>query len=116
MKRIVSAFSITLLLSLVSISPLRAQGTAQINGSVRDQSGAVLPGVEITATLRTLTFVPTAAMLAGDFTAVTLPACNAGRQISLRSPFANNRIDPAQFSKVALAAAKLLPSSSDPCG
>jgi len=115
MKGIVSAFSITLLLSLVSIVPLWAQGTAQINGTVRDQSGAVLPGVEITATLRTLTFVPTA-MLAGDFTAVTLPACNAGRQISLRPPFANNRIDPAQFSKVALAAAKLLPSSSDPCG
>ena len=27
-----------------------AQATAQINGSVRDQSGAVLPGVEVTAT------------------------------------------------------------------
>ena len=52
MKRIVSAFSITLLLSLVSIVPLWAQRTAQINGTVRDQSGAVLPGVEITATFR----------------------------------------------------------------
>ena len=50
MKRIVSAFSITLLLSLVSISLLRAQGTAQINGTVRDQSGAVLPGAAIKAT------------------------------------------------------------------
>jgi carboxypeptidase family protein len=27
-----------------------AQGTAQISGTVKDQSGAVLPGVEITAT------------------------------------------------------------------
>ena len=27
-----------------------AQATAQISGTVRDQSGAVLPGVEITAT------------------------------------------------------------------
>src|SRR5262244_80936 len=27
-----------------------AQATAQINGTVKDQSGAVLPGVEITAT------------------------------------------------------------------
>src|SRR4249920_1031355 len=27
-----------------------AQGTAQINGSVKDQTGAVLPGVEVTAT------------------------------------------------------------------
>ena len=29
---------------------LWGQGTAQISGTVRDQSGAVLPGVEITAT------------------------------------------------------------------
>src|SRR2546427_7118881 len=57
MKRTVSAFSITLLLSLVSIVPLWAQGTAQINGTVRDQSGAVLPGVEITAT-QTQTGIP----------------------------------------------------------
>ena len=27
-----------------------AQATAQISGSVKDQSGAVLPGVEVTAT------------------------------------------------------------------
>jgi carboxypeptidase family protein len=64
----------------------------------------------------TITFVPTAAMLAGDFTAVTTPACNAGRAIALRAPFVNNRIDPSQFSKVGLAAAKLLPTSTDPCG
>src|SRR5438552_3299466 len=64
----------------------------------------------------TITFVPTSAMLAGDFTAVTAPACNAGRAITLRAPFVTNRIDPSQFSKVGLAAAKLLPTSSDPCG
>ena len=40
-------------------------------------------------------FVPTAAMLAGDFTAFASPACNAGRQITLRAPFVNNRVDPA---------------------
>src|SRR3954467_5444886 len=28
----------------------QAQGTAQINGTVKDPSGAVLPGVEVTAT------------------------------------------------------------------
>jgi hypothetical protein len=28
-------------------------------------------------------FVPTAAMLAGDFTAAASPACNAGRQVAL---------------------------------
>ena len=45
-----------------------------------------------------LSFVPTAAMLAGDLTAFASPACNAGRQITLRAPFVNNRIDPALFS------------------
>src|SRR2546430_2772259 len=61
-------------------------------------------------------FVPTAAMLAGDFTAFTSPTCNAGRQIMLRAPFVNNRIDPALFSKAAVALSKLVPKSNDPCG
>src|SRR5213593_4697454 len=39
----------------------------------------------------TLTFVPTAATLAGDFTTFASPACNVGRQITLRAPFVNNR-------------------------
>ena len=50
-----------------------------------------------------ISFVPTAAMLAGDFTAFASPACNAGRQITLRAPFVNNRIDPALFSKPAVS-------------
>jgi hypothetical protein len=62
-------------------------------------------------------FTPnTAAMLAGDFTAITSPACNAGRQITLRAPFVGNRIDPSQFSPAALRLTAKLPSSSDPCG
>src|SRR6185295_91130 len=61
-------------------------------------------------------FVPTPAMLAGDFTAVTSAACNSGRAIALRAPFVNNRIDPSQFSKAALAITAKMPSSSDPCG
>src|SRR6478672_6177188 len=46
----------------------------------------------------TISFVPTQAMLAGDFTAITSPACNAGRQITLTGPFAgaNNKIDPSR--------------------
>src|SRR5207244_4451247 len=40
----------------------------------------------------TISFVPTAAILAGDFTAFASPACNGGRQMTLRAPFANNRI------------------------
>jgi hypothetical protein len=46
-------------------------------------------------------FLPTPAMMAGDWTTFTSPACNAGTQIALRAPFVNNRIDPAQYSKVA---------------
>ena len=60
--------------------------------------------------------VPTAAMLAGDFTTVASPACNGGRQIALRGGFVNNRVDPAQFSRAALNLMKYLPTTTDPCG
>ncbi len=63
-----------------------------------------------------IAFVPTAAMLAGDFTAFASPACNAGRQITLRAPFVNNRVDPAQFSRPAVLLSSKLPKTSDPCG
>src|SRR5437762_3160329 len=61
-------------------------------------------------------FVPTPAMLAGDFTTFASPACNAGRTITLRAPFVNNKIDPSVFSKPAVQVANQLPKSSDPCG
>ena len=61
-------------------------------------------------------FVPTPAMLAGDFTAFASPACNAGRQITLRTPFVNNRIDPAMFSKPAVVLSGKLPATTDSCG
>ena len=61
-------------------------------------------------------FVPTAAMLNGDFTAFASPACNAGRPITLSTPFAGNRVDPALFSKAALAVAAKLPKADDACG
>src|SRR5437867_8112533 len=61
-------------------------------------------------------FVPTAAMLAGDFTAFAAPVCNAGRPITLRAPFVNNRVDPSLFSPVALKVAARLPKTNDPCG
>jgi len=61
-------------------------------------------------------FVPTAAMLAGDWTAVTSPACNGGRSIALRAPFMGNRISPTQFSPAALNLLKQLPAPIDDCG
>jgi hypothetical protein len=62
-------------------------------------------------------FVPTPAMLAGDWTAITSPACNVGRQITLRAPFVSNRIDPALFSPAAVKLVKqYLPTPLDSCG
>jgi hypothetical protein len=63
-----------------------------------------------------IAWVPTAAMLAGDFTAFASPACNGGRQITLRGGFENNRVDPARFSRAALNLVKHLPTTTDPCG
>src|SRR5205085_1537778 len=62
-------------------------------------------------------YIPTPQMLAGDWTAIASPACNQGRQITLKAPFVNNRIDPALFSKPALTiATKWNPVTNDPCG
>ena len=61
-------------------------------------------------------FVPTPAMLAGDFTTLASPACNGGRTISLRAPFVNNRIDPNLLDPAAVKLSALLPNTSDPCG
>ena len=62
-----------------------------------------------------ISYVPTAQMLGGDFTAITSPAC-AGRQINLGAPFVNNRISPVSFSPAALNLVAKLPQTTDPCG
>src|SRR5207237_7377114 len=66
----------------------------------------------------TISFVPTQAMLNGDFTAITSPACNGGRQGNLTGPFAGsgNRIDPSRLNPVTLNFLKHVPVSHDPCG
>src|SRR6185503_3036606 len=50
MKRILITLFIVLWMSAITCVPVWAQATAQISGSVQDQSGAVLPGVEVTVT------------------------------------------------------------------
>src|SRR5947207_2626974 len=50
----------------------------------------------------TIGFVPTPAILAGDWTAFTSPACNGGRQIALKDPFINSRISPSIYDKAAV--------------
>lgn len=59
-------------------------------------------------------FVPTTAMLQGDFSTV---ATSCGRTIALNPQFfTNNRVDPARFNPIALNIVKTLPATSDPCG
>lgn len=60
--------------------------------------------------------VPTAAMLAGDFTTYASRACQGRRAITLGAPYVNNRIDPALFSPAAVNLAAELPEPSDECG
>ena len=63
-----------------------------------------------------IAYVPSPAMMAGDFTAFASPTCNGGRQVALRAPFVNNQVNPALFSPAAVNLAKRLPATTDPCG
>ena len=66
--------------------------------------------------LNQTSFVPTPAMLAGDFRTFTSPACNNGRQLTLAGGFVNNTIDPSRLSPAALNIARKLPTPIDGCG
>ena len=59
-------------------------------------------------------FVPSPAMLAGDFTTISSAAC--GRATTLGAPFVNNRIDPALFSQASVLFASKLPTPFTECG
>ena len=61
-------------------------------------------------------FVPTAAMLAGDFTQIASAACRTAAALNLPAPFVGNRIDPALLSPAAVRIARDLPTTTDPCG
>ncbi len=54
-------------------------------------------------------FVPTPAMLAGDFTQVASAACRTAGALALPAPFAGNRIDPALLNPAAVRIARELP-------
>ena len=98
----------------------RNQYGVAIGGPIKTDSLFFFYGYQGTNTNVTPTdnraFVPTAAMLTGDFTAFASPACNAGVQRNLGTPFVGNRVDPAQFSRAALNIVSKIPTTTDPCG
>jgi hypothetical protein len=63
-------------------------------------------------------FIPTPAMLRGDFTSIASGPCNNGRTVTLAPAlgFTNNTINPSVFDPVALNITKKLPVTNDPCG
>jgi len=77
---------------------------------------------ERTAPPQLKAFVPTAAVLAGDFSVVDGPTCQSNhvaRTIynqATGQPYANNFIDPSTFSAPSVAMLKSVPVSTDPCG
>jgi hypothetical protein len=113
-------------------APIGPDGKRRSDGLNRNQFGGAMGGPIVrdrlfyfaayqrTRIRRTPTssfqFVPTPAMLNGDFTAIASAACNTGGAIQLRTPFVNNMVSPALFSPASLKLASLLPRSDNPCG
>src|SRR5581483_4472951 len=67
-------------------------------------------------------YVPTAAALAGDFSALDGAGCQANHQPrtivdpTTNLPLTNDQINPTRFDPAAVALAKYLPQTASPCG
>jgi carboxypeptidase family protein len=109
----------------------RNQFGGTIGGAIKKNKLFFFTGYQGTTTRQdpsdTITFIPTAAILAGDWTTFASPACNGGRQIALRGQYVNGgaspngtiyTINPALYSKLALAIVNRpdMPKTGDPCG
>jgi hypothetical protein len=104
----------------------RNQFGGTVGGPIRKDKLFLFGGFQATRTRtappQTTSFVPTQAVLNGDFSTIESAACQtSGKAVSLIDPatgvpFPNNFISPALFSTPAVNLAKLIPVSTDPCG
>jgi len=107
----------------------RNQFGGTVGGPIMQDKLFFFAGVQGTTTrqfpINNISFVPTAAMRAGDFTAFAAPACNNGRQLTLNgftvvrneaNQIVSQTISPSLLSPAALNISRRLPTPIDECG
>ena len=105
MKRIAGAMLLAWLVLILSCTQMWAQATAQISGTAKDQSGAVLPGVEITATQTGTAIARTVVTNeTGSYVLTNLPIGPYKLEASLPSFNSITRVNPNLYFSPPLAA------------